>query len=517
MQNKKDTSFRGRNQQSEPQENFRFYKGEQKPAREAVVREPVKEQGEIFRVKAQRFTTGGLAICETEHGNKHVLVPYAAVGDILDVRITGKNSKGIFEGVITGIVQHGHGRKEPVCPIHFTPGKTLWCGGCDMGHLDYPDQLKAKGQIVDECLKKAGIYGIDVRKPIPSPVDKRYRNKSQIPVVNKGDRTFTGFYHPGSHHVVPFEDCIVQPKLTITILKVLRDIITRMGWSTCDPVTGFGWLKHIFIRTNSKSQAMVVLVASGETAPGLEKAVSKLVHAVPEIVSVYINVQKKRTPVVLGHEWKKLYGDSLMTENLGNLNFMFYPGSFLQVNNRAAEVLFKTALDFLAMGERTPYLYDIYCGAGAIGLLAADRFEWVIGIEENQGAVACAYKNAEKNHIKNASFVAGKAEKVFAADIYGKLNRTASVVIDPPRQGCESSLLIRLKHPSIRNIVYVSCNPETFARDANVLISCGFKLHTVQPVDMFPQTAHIELVAFFDRANTGPERHTGTHTKKGKF
>ncbi len=473
------------------------------------------ETPEIMRVKAERFVQNGLCLCTSERGNKKVLVPYAAKGDLLEVKVTGTNSKGVHEGTIISVLQHGHGRREPECPLHFTPGKTLWCGGCDMGHLTYDEQLKAKFEIVEEAFRNAGLT-VAIRKLLASPVDKRYRNKNQVPVVHKADgRVLTGFYQPGTHRIVPFEDCIVQPKLTLNILHVLRDIISHTGWSTFDIETGRGWLKHLFIRTNSKSEAVVVLVAASGEAPGLEKAVQRLTRAVPEITSVYLNVQVQKTPVVLGYEWLHLYGTTLLTEQLCGMEFMMYPGSFLQVNNRSAEKMFNVVSDFLAMGEKTPFLYDIYCGVGVIGLLNCKGYERLIGIEENQGAVACAYKNAESNHIENASFMAGKAETVFASDIYGKLNRTATVIIDPPRKGCDVRLLTRFKHPSIRKIIYVSCNPETFARDAKVLLSCGFSLRIVQPVDMFPQTAHVELVAYFERGETGGRSRGGAKRGQG--
>ncbi|MDD4003819.1 MAG: 23S rRNA (uracil(1939)-C(5))-methyltransferase RlmD [Elusimicrobiaceae bacterium] len=459
------------------------------------------EEQETLKVTAERFVPGGESVCETERGNKKVLVPYAATGDVLEIKTTGTNSKAMHEGTILHVLQHGHGRTEPECPLHFTPGKTFWCGGCDFGHLTYDEQLKAKFEIVEESFRRAGLANIAVRKPLASPVDKRYRNKNQIPVVHKADgRVLTGFYQPGTHRIVPFEDCIVQPKLTIEILRVLRELVSKAGWSTYDIDSGRGWLKHFFIRTNSKSEAVVVLVASSGDAPGIEQIVRKLTRAVPAVVSVYLNVQIEKTPVVLGHEWIHLHGKSLLTETLCGMEFMMYPGSFLQVNNRAAEKMFNIVGDFLAMGEKTPFLYDIYCGVGVIGLLHCNGYERLIGIEENQGAVACAYKNAENNHIENASFIAGKAETVFAADIYSKLSRTATVIVDPPRKGCNIALLTRFKHPSIRKIIYVSCNPETFARDAQVLMTCGFDLKIVQPIDMFPQTAHIELITYFERS-----------------
>ena len=369
-----------------------------------------------------------------------------------------------------------------------------------MQHLSYEAQLSAKTKSAADLLRRSSsTAGICVEKALKSPLLTRYRNKAQVPLRSDNGAVRAGFFHPGTRDIVDFTDCLVQPELSVKVINAVKKTACVQKWQIYDRTARKGWLKHIFVRTTRGGKAMAALTAGYEPPIDMLKAARQLSVEIPEITSVYLNIQPRDTSVVLGPRWIKIDGTSLLEETICGLRFMFYPGSFLQVNTPAAEILYGIIHEFLASGQRTGGLYDLYCGIGTISLIEAKHFRAVTGIEENKGAAACAWKNAQKNKIRNVRFMSGDAEEIFAARIERAPSVPVSVVVDPPRQGCGRGLLEKFKHPGIRKIIYASCNTETFARDAGILRSSGFALKKIQPVDMFPHTSHIELAALFER------------------
>jgi len=431
------------------------------------------------------------------------VVPYSAPGDLAKTKVLSKPGTVDQIAIPTELLHTAPGRVKPACPLFYHPGAFRWCGGCDFQHLSYDMQLKAKQQIAKDALAMEGIANkIALESTTRSPQQWRYRSKMQVPFSKRLNGTIAaGFFHPGTHDVVDFEDCPVQSELSVKIVREVKKMVAGRNWTIYEESRDRGWLRHLLVRTNSQDEAMVTFVGNGEPVKDLEVCVGKLVHMIPQIKSVYLNIQNGPTSVVLGRQWIKVSGASQLEETLCGKRFLFYPGSFLQVNTPAAQVLYKAAADFLAMGERTSELYDLYCGVGTIGLSIGGAFKQVIGIEENAGAVACAWKNAERNGVKNARFIAGKAKDVFAKEAHGTMRNTCTVLVDPPRKGLEPGLIARMSHPMIKKLVYVSCNHDTFARDAQQLRRSGYVLKRVRPVDMFPQTAHVELVSYFERLN----------------
>jgi 23S rRNA (uracil1939-C5)-methyltransferase len=231
--------------------------------------------------------------------------------------------------------------------------------------------------------------------------------------------------------------------------------------------------------------------------------VSRLREAFPEILGIHHNVQPLKTSVILGPHWRRLWGASAMEERLGKFSFMVSPGAFLQVNTAAAAVLYDCARQALAEGGRSfDQVLDLYCGVGTLTLWLAQPAPKIIGVEENRDAVRDAWKSAERNHVRNARFTGGRAEAVLPRLFREGLGNSLAVVVDPPRAGLTVPVLRFLTRPSVRRVVYVSCDPATFARDAGYLCRSGFSLARVQPVDLFPQTSHVELVGLLDRAGT---------------
>ena len=449
----------------------------------------------IEEVRVTEPLQEGFSLALSRSGQKFY-VPYAAEGDILKIAVDSRDpsrSANILE-----IVKKSPLRAEPDCPLHFRPrGSERWCGGCDMQHLSYEGQLHTKEKrLAAQLLNCRATARIKPEPITPSPHKWRYRNKVQVPFKKAMGGVIAGFYHPGTHEAIDFKDCPVQPELSTKIILDIKKNARERRWPIYDEELNTGWLRHVLIRTNTRGEAMVSLIGAKTPPRWIEEWSEEFTRRFPQVKSLYLNTQPGQTSVILGKKWIKLYGASTISERICGLDFMIYPGSFLQVNTPAAELLYKTASDFLRCGYKTTDFYDLYCGTGTITLTAARLFQRSTGIEENKGAVACAWKNAERNKIGNVRFIAGKAEQLFTTS---SVPRPCSVLVDPPRQGCDKSLLLKLKHPHVKKVVYVSCNPQTFIRDAELLTLEGFELKRLRPADLFPQTSHVELVALFEK------------------
>lgn len=418
------------------------------------------------------------------------------------------------------VVEPGPGRIPPPCPYHFVPGKLDYCGGCDWQQADYPLQLRLKRDVVVDCMRRlAKLPDTPVLDTLASPQPWRYRNKVQVPFqpgtsslspgggegqspsssVRVRGNIRAGFYVPGSHKIIEFDDCLVQPELSVGIVKTVRELAAQFKWPAYEEDGGRGWLRHLYIRTNSHNEALVVFVTRTSEFPRSREGVTELIKRHPQIKSVWQNVQPEKTSIILGEHWRKIWGRDRMSETIGKLTLEFLPGAFLQVNTGAAEVLYRTAEAFLLEGGFKPnLLLDVYSGVGAIALWLAPKVQRVIGVEEFAPAVKDGYHNARRLKVKNVHFVLGQAERALKTMRGMEGPRPWAAVLDPPRSGCEAPVLQFLIARKIERVIYVSCNPSTFARDAAILAKSGYKLTKVQPVDLFPQTSHVELVGIFN-------------------
>jgi len=455
---------------------------------------------EIATVVAERMAPEGEAIARVPGSARVIFVPYAVPGDKLEVEILAAKSS-FARGRILRLLEPGPERIAPPCPHHFAPGRGgLACGGCDWQQLAYEAQLRHKRELVRDCLSRIGKLGqTDVAATIPSPQPWGYRNKVQIPFGKEGGRITAGFYAAGSHKIVDFKTCAVQPELSVRIALKVKELAGMFAWPIYEEDSGRGWLRHLFVRTNSEGKALAALVTRTTEFPRREEFVALMRDAFPEIIGMHQNVQPLKTSVILGPLWKTTWGERSIREKVGRFKFLVSPGAFLQINTQAAELLYDAALAAAKSGgERFEQALDLYCGAGTLTVWLASAFPRVTGIEENHDAVKDAWKNAELNGIKNVRFSSGRAEAVLPR-LRGGLSGRIAVVVDPPRMGLSQSVLRLLTAPPIKRLVYVSCNPATFARDAAFLCGSGFKLSSVQPVDLFPQTSHVELVGLLDR------------------
>ncbi|WP_022796035.1 23S rRNA (uracil(1939)-C(5))-methyltransferase RlmD [Bavariicoccus seileri] len=373
-------------------------------------------------------------------------------------------------------------------------------GTMPLQQLAYPAQLAFKTNQVQEALKRIGHIEVDVPETIGTKNPWGYRNKGQIPVQNVCGQLTTGFYKKGTHTLVPVENFHIQdPEIDKTVV-VVRDLLRRLQLTAYNERNRSGDIRHIIVRRGQRTQQiMVIIVTAKKRVRPLQLIADELAKRVTEVVSVIQNVNQDKTNRILGQVNHVLYGKDYFEEELLGLTFKISPTSFFQVNTDQAEVLYQTALDFADLKESDTVI-DAYCGIGSISLPLAKQAKHVYGVEVVPEAIEMARDNAELNGLDNTTFVAGTAEEVLPKWVEEGLHPDV-IVVDPPRKGLDDVVrktMIEVKAPKI---VYVSCNPATLARDLADFVAAGYNVEKVQPVDMFPQTSHVETVVLMSRVD----------------
>jgi 23S rRNA (uracil1939-C5)-methyltransferase len=415
-------------------------------------------------------------------------------GDRLRVHVTETRAR-YGRGVIEDVIARSPHRVDPPCPYF---GR---CGGCRLQHLGYPAQLAFKEKQVRDCLERLGeVAGFELRPILPAPEPYGYRNKMEFTVAVSGDRPIVGLHEADRYDaVLDIERCLLQSETMNTLLDEVRRQARSRGLPVWDGVTEQGLLRFVSLREGRRTgDAMVNIVAASPDLERLGPVADALRARTPATTSVVLNVNAKKASVAVGTEEHVLLGREHITESLGGLSFQVSANSFFQTNTVQAERLFalvEAACD--PQGDET--IIDLYSGTGAISLLLARRCRRVYGIEVAPAAVADAVRNARANAIDTCTFLAGEVRHVLPALIAEGV-RAETVVADPPRAGFHPKALSALATLAPVRIVYVSCNPSTLARDVGDLVRRGYRLEWVQPVDMFPQTPHIEAVARLRRA-----------------
>lgn len=363
------------------------------------------------------------------------------------------------------------------------------CGGCQLQNMTYEKQLSFK-QV--KVIRLLGRY-CHVDEIIGMEQPFHYRNKVQAAFGMKNGKIISGVYQSSTHNIVPVDDCLIEDEAADKIMVTIRKLAASFKLKPFNDVTMKGFLRHVLIKRGFLSgQIMVVLVTASGAFASQRSFVNALLQRHPDITTIVRNINDKHTSLVLGEKSEILYGSGYIEEQLCGLTFRISPKSFYQINPIQTEVLYNKAAEFAALtgGER---VIDAYCGTGTIGLIMAKRAGEVIGVELNKDAVRDAKSNATANGISNINFFCGDAGK-FMVEM-AELGEKADVVItDPPRAGCSLDFLRSLVKLSPRRVVYVSCNPETLARDLGFLTRKGYRVEKIQPVDMFPFTEHVETV-----------------------
>ena len=429
-----------------------------------------------------------------------VFVKDAVIGDTIMAKIM-KAKKNYGYGRLMEILKPSPYRVEPVCL------SARQCGGCQLQAVSYEEQKVFKEKKLRGHLERIGGFTEFPMEPLIGMDDPyHYRNKAQFPVGrNKEGRIVTGFYAGRTHAIIENRDCALGIPQNKDVLDRVIAHMEKYNIAPYDEATGKGLVRHIFVRYGFfTGELMVCLIINGQDLPHQRELVEKLCE-IPGMTSISLNMNKKRSNVILGDKVKTIWGEDYITDKIGDISYEISPLSFFQVNPKQTWKLYSKALEYADLhGEET--VWDLYCGIGTISLFLAQKAKFVRGVEIVPAAIEDAKRNAQINHIENVEFFVGKAEEVLPRE-YEKNGVYADViVVDPPRKGCDEMLLKTILKMQPKRVVYVSCDSATLARDLRFLCDNGYELKKVCGVDQFPQTVHVETVVLLSKGEVDSKK-----------
>lgn len=446
----------------------------------------------ILDIVAQGYEGEGIAKID----GYPIFISGALTGEKVKVKII-KVKKNYAYGKIEEIIEGSKERVEPKCSLYKK------CGGCSIQHMNYEKQLNFKWDRVKDCISKVGGLSEELVKFPLGMVDNpyRYRNKVQLPIGKVKGEIAVGFYAPRSHDIVDIDSCLIQDEIADKVARLTKRWIND---NEIEPMTvdgqysPNGTVRHVMIRRGFKTgEVMVVLVASTENVPHIEEFKELIIENIKDIKSIVLNINAKNTNVILGEKCITLYGEDKIQDYIGEFKFNISPLSFFQVNPIQTEVLYSKALEYADLSGNE-VVFDAYCGTGTITLFLSQKAKEVYGVEIIEPAIINARENSKENSVENAKFFVGKSEEVIPKLIEDGI-KPEVIVVDPPRKGCDENLLRAIGETKPERVVYVSCDPSTLARDLKILEALGYRTLEVQPVDMFPQTSHVESVALLQQ------------------
>ena len=463
------------------------------------------EVGQKLEIEIEKIVFGGEGLGRIDGFT--VFVPMSVPGDKLEIDIISVK-KSYARGLITRIIEPSKDRIEDLSKVSFED-----FDGCDFGMLKYEKQLEYKDKMLEEVLTK--ISGIDlenvqVGKIIGSDEKVNYRNKTAEPFFKKDGIIQTGFYSRKSHNVFLAKESLLKSEIAKMIIdKFLQKVNsfsgTKKEFKVFNEINNTGFLKQIMVRNNEKNEVIIIVIVNKNSQYNqLSKILEEMYDENECIKSVYISVKTEQNNVILGKNIH-LFGSQYLEEEMEGLKFKIYPNSFFQINKKQALKLYDTAIEFLneeknnknngKIYEKT--VIDAFSGTGTIAMMLSKNIKKVIGIESVESSTLAAKLTSYENSIQNVEFVNGKVEKELPKIL--KRENIGAIVFDPPRRGIEEIALKSVIKNKIEKIIYISCNPATFARDVKILTENGYVLKKIMPVDMFPQTGHIEVVGLLEK------------------
>ena len=441
------------------------------------------KENETYKVTIESFDINGFGVTHVD--SKIVFVIGGVEGEEDIIKIINVHKKYAFaklERILTPSVK----RVEPECPYYE------YCGGCDMMHISYEEECKVKEFRVNQTLRSFDYEFLPILK---ADNIYEYRNKVMVPFCKDiDDDILYGFYQKDSHEIVSIDKCLISDDLTNKILNYICKYLNIFHISIYDEKTHTGLFKEVMIRHTKLNEYMIVLVTTSNY--DFSQLVSYLTNEFKDIKSIYLNINDKKTNVVLSNEYKLLFGNETILEDILGLKFNVSPSSFMQVNNSQCEKLYSEAIR-LANLNKDMNVIDAYCGMGSITLNIAKKVNKVYGIEIVESAIVNANKNKEINNLTNVEFILGPCEEKIKELTH--LTNIDVIFFDPPRKGCDIEFLKTVIDMKIPNIIYISCNVATCARDIKILEENGYKLKTVRPVDLFPRTLHVETICLLTK------------------
>lgn len=438
------------------------------------------KKNEKFIGTCESYTYDGLGI--VKYNNLAIFVKDMMVHETGEIIIT-KILKNYGYGRCLSKSVVSQDRIEPACSIYKQ------CGGCQIAHMSYEAQKQFKRERVQNCMTKIGGFNHEVKDVLGMDHPVHYRNKAQIPVGLSDNQIKCGFYRIHSNEIIDMNECLIQHPYVNELLFKFKQLLNKFQNGDC--------FRHLFIKVGFASQeVMVVFVAHHENIPHLEEMVEEF-SQFPYVKSIILNINDKVTNVVLGQKEILLYGAPTITDTLKDLKFHISSKSFYQVNPIQTVTLYDKAVEFAQLtGNET--VLDLYCGIGTISLFMAKKAKKVLGIEIVEAAIEDAKKNAQLNGIENVEFYCSDAG-TFAKKLANENRQLDVICVDPPRKGCDEAALSSMIVMNPKRIVYVSCDPATLARDCKYLCANGYEIKEIQPVDMFPNSYHIETVVLLSR------------------
>lgn len=444
-------------------------------------------KNEQLEVKCIAMDDEGKGIIKLKGQEIHV--PYLYEGETAIVEVS--NHKQSIHARVIKILEKSAHRDTPKCD-YFSR-----CGGCQLQHLSYEGQVEYKQNMVEKLMKRYH----KVNRILTMHEPYLYRNKVHSTVsLDKKGKIISGIYEENTHRIIPVEQCMIQDRRADDIIAFILEIMRKYKMKPYDEDTGQGFLRHILVKTGfSSKQIMVVLVVSSQIFTGKNNFIKTLIKKHPEITTIIMNINNRKTSMVLGDVEKVLYGKGYIEDTICGCVFQISPKSFYQINPIQTEILYNKAIEMAKLtGNET--VLDAYCGIGTISLIVSRKVKKVIGVELNKDAVRDAIKNAKRNKITNTMFYNDDAGRFMAALANEK--QTVDVVfMDPPRSGSDEKFLSSLIKMAPEKVIYISCSPVTQERDLQFLTKHGYTVEGIQPVDMFPQTVHVETVVLLSRVD----------------
>ncbi len=452
------------------------------------------KKNDIITLKINDLTDLGFGVGRAD--GAAVFVADTVPGDVIEAKIIKVNSSYLV-GRVEKYIEKSAMRCTDRCA-------EATCRSCAYKNVSYTDEARMKEDGVRHLFSREALYGIAVAPITVSPSEVRYRNKAQYPIGTIGGEIAVGFYAPKSHRVTPLNDCPLTPAVFSEIINVLKEFFGDHSLSAYDELSGSGLLRHVYLRHGEVSgEILLTLVVTSLNLPYADDMVKRITERFPDVVGILLNKNAESTNVILGEEYKTLWGRDYIFDTLSGVRLKIAAPAFYQVNHDAAEILYAKARE-LANPTPDDTLLDLFCGAGSIGLSMARDVRELIGIEIVDSAVECARENAKANGITNARFFTGDATETElllerAERELGKKITPDIIILDPPRGGCDERLIRFVASLSPKRIVYISCNPKTLARDIELFRSLEFDTDTVYPVDLFPMTGHVESLVCLER------------------
>lgn len=425
-----------------------------------------------------------------------LFVKDAQAGDVIRAKVM-KMKKSFGYARMLELLTPSPDRVEPRCPYHKQ------CGGCQIQALSYEKQLEyKKKKVLNNLQRIGGLKNLPEFDLIGMEQPYYYRNKAQFPFgTNKNGEIVTGFYAGRTHSIISNTKCYLGVEENERILKIILAHLNKYHIPSYDEQTGKGLLRHVLIRKGfTTGELMVCLILNGTHMPEIERLVEQFVK-IQGMTSITINVNTKRTNVIMGQEMRSVWGQDYITDYIGNVKYQISPLSFFQVNPVQTEKLYERALEYAALksGET---VWDLYCGIGTISLFLAQKAKQVYGVEIVPQAIRDAKRNAALNDFSNVEFYVGKAEEILPKKYREQGICADVIVVDPPRKGCDEALLRTIVQMQPKRVVYVSCDSATLARDLKYLIGEGYEVVKGTVVDQFPHTVHVETIVLIQKKNS---------------